>query len=226
MAPTPTIARQDSASLYEVFKGLTPKSCPHQFNFHMHTVYSDGQLKPAEVVAQTIKIGLSGFTITDHHTVVGYREAQQCLKSLSSESELLPKLWPGVEINANLLSGEVHILGYGFDPDAPALSPYLQRQPAEGRDYQAQQVIDALHSAGGLAVLAHPARYRQAPADLIREAARLGIDGVESYYCYNNPNPWRPSPQQMALVHQLGERYNLLHTCGTDTHGRTLLARL
>ncbi|MBD2099842.1 PHP domain-containing protein [Leptolyngbya sp. FACHB-261] len=224
MALSSTVPRQDSASLREVFRGISPESCPRHFNFHMHTAHSDGKLKPSELVTQALALGLTGFAITDHHTVAGYREALRCLKA--DRAQMKPQLWPGIEINADLLGGEVHILGYGFDPDAAVLAPYLQGHTAKGQAYQAQQVIGALHAAGGLAVLAHPVRYRRDPADLILGAADLGIDGVETYYCYNNPTHWRPSPEQTALVHKLGERYQLLHTCGTDTHGRSLLARL
>jgi hypothetical protein len=87
-------------------------------------------------------------------------------------------------------------------------------------------VIVALHQAGGLAVLAHPERYRRSAAELIPVAAHLGIDGVETYYAYGNPEPWQPSPNQTQKVKQLSATYNLLNTCGTDTHGLNLLRRL
>jgi hypothetical protein len=138
----------------------------------------------------------------------------------------VPRLWTGVEVNANLLSDEVHILAYAFNPSHAAMQPYLQGKTTFGQDYQAAQAIDAIHRAGGLAVLAHPARYRRSHHDLISAAAELGIDGVETYYAYSNPSPWKPSPRQTQEVRQLGSRYNLLHTCGTDTHGLNLLQRL
>jgi hypothetical protein len=74
--------------------------------------------------------------------------------------------------------------------------------------------------------LAHPARYRISHDQLIPEAARLGIDGVETYYAYNNPQPWKPSPKQTQEIEQLSKTYSLLNTCGTDTHGLSLLQRL
>ena len=45
-------------------------------------------------------------------------------------------------------------------------------------------------------MLAHPHRYKQSAATLIPEAVYHGIDGVETYYAYDNVQPWRPSPQQ------------------------------
>lgn len=135
-------------------------------------------------------------------------------------------MWSGVEINADLLENEVHILGYAFDLDHPSLKPYLKSKTATGDDYQAAHVIAAIHQAGGLAVLAHPARYKRSHFELVPAAAKLGIDGVETFYAYNNPNPWRPSPKETQQVQQMGADLNLLNTCGTDTHGLNLFKRI
>ncbi len=212
-----------------ILQTVDAQSCPRSYNFHMHTVKSDGQLQPAEIIEQALKIGLSGLAITDHHTTKGYYEAQRYLdtwKARQSENHSkVPILWTGIEINANLLNTEVHILGYAFDPTASCLQPYLQRQVTTGNDYQAKTVIAAIQQAGGLAVLAHPARYRRQAAKLIPEAARLGIDGVETYYNYRFTNPWSPTPEITEEIDNLAETYGLLRTCGTDTHGTNLLLR-
>lgn len=217
-------------TLKQVFQSLDHQSCPHSYNFHMHTVMSDGKLQPERLIQQAIAIGLKGLAITDHHTTKGYKKAQLWLnswKASSPEKSLTaPVLWSGVEISAGLLDVEVHILGYGFDPEATALQPYLQSHIVQGSDYRAERVIAAIQEAGGLAILAHPARYRRRPAtDLIPEAARLGIDGVEVYYNYRATNPWSPTPKTTEQVKQLADTYQLLQTCGTDTHGTNLLLR-
>ncbi len=43
----------------------------------------------------------------------------------------------------------------------PSIAPYIQRKATTGNAYQAANVIAAIHQAGGLAVLAHPARYKR-----------------------------------------------------------------
>lgn len=214
--------------LRTIFERITAESCPRTYNFHMHTVCSDGRLQPEDLIQQAIALGLKGLAITDHHTVGGCRAAQSWLASQArlSPSQSLPTLWSGVEITAKLLEAEVHILGYGFDPQHSALHPYLQGHAVEGGAAQAAQVIGALHQAGGLAVLAHPVRYRLPPEALIPAAAKLSIDGIETYYCYHNPAVWHPSPTQTSRVKHLGTLHSLFHTCGTDTHGLNLLQRL
>lgn len=219
---------QNATALRHVFQTIHTESCPTTYNFHMHTVCSDGKLLPERLMQQVVEIGLKGFAITDHHTVKGYQIAQRWLHRWQEQNptQTAPILWTGVEINANLLETEVHILGYAFDPQHFSMIPYLLTQAAIDEAYQADQVIAAIHAAGGLAVLAHPVRYRRSPDDLIPEVARLGIDGVETYYAYDNPTPWRTSPVQTLRVEELSETYNLLRTCGTDTHGLNLLQRL
>ncbi|TAD75884.1 MAG: PHP domain-containing protein [Oscillatoriales cyanobacterium] len=219
---------ENASMLRGVFQALGPTSCPREYNFHMHTTSSDGRLPPSDVVTQALQIGLKGFAITDHHSVKGYLAAAKALQLAQSVNPelLLPHLWTGVEINAGLLGTEVHILGYAFDISSDVMQPYLQGRPVRDEHYYADRVIGAIHQAGGLAVLAHPARYRVDATALIKAAVTLGIDGVEAFYAYNNPSPWAPSFDQMALVMGLAERYGLLATCGTDTHGTNLLQRL
>ena len=217
-------------SLKDVFQRVDAQSCPFLYNFHLHTVCSDGQLQPEDLIQQAIQHGLSDLAITDHHTVNGYNAAREYLgnrpEQPTTQQAPLPRLWSGVEITATLLAVEVHILGYGFELDHPSLQPYLQGYSLSGKACQANRVISALHDAGGLTVLAHPARYKRPFTELIPAAVHAGIDGVETYYGYGNSDPWQPSPQQTAAVGELGNCYGLLHSCGTDTHGSDIRKRL
>ncbi|MBC6431392.1 PHP domain-containing protein [Nostoc sp. HG1] len=214
--------------LKQVFQNIDAQSCPRLFNFHMHTVYSDGRLQPSALMEQAIAIGLKGLAITDHHGIIGYQASLAWLEDWkwSNPGASTPYLWSGVEINANLLDIEVHILAYAFTPEHPSMKPYLQRRATIGQEYQASNVIAAIHEAGGLAVLAHPARYKRSLFDLIPAASEKGIDGVETFYAYNNPNPWKPSVVESEQVQKLADEYFLFNTCGTDSHGLSLLQRL
>ncbi|MDJ1184674.1 PHP domain-containing protein [Roseofilum casamattae] len=225
LSPTLAGESQEARALRQVLERVNEHSCPYFYNFHLHTQFSDGRLLPEEIIEQAIALGLKGLAITDHHGVGGYKMAREWLDLQDSDRQV-PQLWSGIEVNASLLNTEVHILGYGFDPDSPAIAPYTRGHATTGEDYQAESAIAAIHAAGGLAVLAHPARYRRGAAELIPEAARWGIDGIETYYAYNNPYPWTPSPKQMARVKQLGETYGLIHSCGTDTHGQSIEKRV
>ena len=221
-------AAQNSSALRKAWEQIQPDSCPYSYNFHLHTIFSDGQLTPSKSLDQAISLGLKGMAITDHHSIGGYQEAEKFLQSKqeSARDRPIPHLWTGVEISCDLLGVEVHILGYAFAPENPALKPYFQGKTPFGKDYLAQNAIDAIHQAGGLAVLAHPERYRKPAEVLIPAIVQLGIDGVEAYYAYGNPKPWQPSPAQTKKVLQLSQQYSLYVTCGTDTHGLNLLQRI
>jgi len=231
-------ATQDSLLLREVFQRIDAQSCPKTYNFHMHTNCSDGKLDPSELMTQAVEIGLHGMAITDHHNLKGYRKARQWMEDWRWQNpsswsrrrdpnkKSLPKLWTGVEITSLLADTDVHILGYAFRANEEAMDPYVQGAAPKGEDRQAQRVIDAIHAAGGIAVLAHPVRYRTDEVTLIRAAARLGIDGVETYYAYDNPKVWRPSPVKTERVQTLANEHRLLSSCGTDTHGKVLTRRL
>ncbi len=214
--------------LKQVFQHIDAQSCPQLFNFHMHTVHSDGRLEPSELMSQAIAIGLKGLAITDHHSIDGYQLAQVWLENwkCSHPNTHIPYLWSGAEINANLLDTEVHILAYAFESEHPSMKPYLQKIPVVGKAYQANNVITAIQEAGGLAVLAHPARYKRSHFDLIPAAVDNGIDGVETFYAYSNPKPWKPSIGETQEIQELAAKFNLFNTCGTDTHGLNLLQRL
>ena len=219
---------QDTQRLKAIWQQLGPHSCPYHYNFHLHTRCSDGQMEPEQLIEQAVDLGLLGLAITDHHSILGYQRAQRWLNSFLSfnASAASPTLWTGVEITSDLAGTEVHILGYGFDPDHPALAPYLTGERPQQGDKMASKVIQTLHQAGGLVILAHPARYRQPASRLIPLAVQLGIDGVEAYYAYGNPKPWHSSPPQMEEICHFSDLYPLFRTCGTDSHGDSILYRL
>ncbi|MEB3294428.1 MAG: PHP domain-containing protein [Synechococcales bacterium] len=221
---------QDLAAFQQVLSSIHPESCPHSYNFHMHTSHSDGQLRPDILVDQAIEIGLQGFAITDHHQISGFMAAYQYLLDWQTQQENqdkpVPRMWTGIEITSQLLETEVHILGFAFDPAHPAIASYLTGNAPTGMAAEAKQVIAAIRQAGGIAVLAHPARYRKSMQDLIPAAVAAGIDGVETYYAYGNPKPWCSSPSETEQVEHLSQHYHLLRTCGTDTHGLNLLQRI
>jgi predicted metal-dependent phosphoesterase TrpH len=213
---------QDLDLLRQVFQQVDAQSCPDRYNFHNHTCYSDGKLEPEESIAQAIQIGLADMAITDHHSVSSYERARKFLAQQSSSL----RLWIGTEITAYIGKVDVHILAYGFDPHCAALLPYLQGHEAARDRTAVEQVIEVIHAANGLAVLAHPSRYRLPTELVVETVVECGIDGLETYYAYKHTNPWVTTPGETERVLGLVERYGLFSTCGTDTHGTNLRLRL
>jgi hypothetical protein len=93
-------------------------------------------------------------------------------------------------------------------PGAPAFVDKERLKPAE--------VIEAIHRAGGLAILAHPVQLRCANAAqcerVVRNLLHHGLDGVEAYHSDHFD---RETRQFLDLAKKL----NLLVTGGSDFHG-------
>lgn len=119
----------------------------------------------------------------------------------------------------------MHVLALGFERDHQALQPYRLGRAPVGVLLQASEVRQRIHAAGGLALLAHPGRYRLPFQRLIPAAAALGFDGAEAYYDYAMQPRWQPTPLVCEAIAALLENHGLLRSCGTDTHGLELRGR-
>jgi predicted metal-dependent phosphoesterase TrpH len=242
-------------------------------DLHTHTTASDGHLAPADLVREAWTAGVRVLAVTDHDTVAGLAEAQ-CAAAAFRLAHVT-----GIEMTAVEGGRDVHVLGYFFDPDSPALVRCLSEQRearrrrvramgarlagagvpvdvdrllaespagravgrpalaaalvaagharanheaferwlAEGRPAWVpregptlREVVDLLHSASGVASLAHPVLYgRDSEIAGWREA---GLDALEVWHSEHSP---ATSERYLALARRL----DLLATGGSDFHG-------
>ncbi len=107
-------------------------------DLHMHSTYSDGTLKPAELIEKIGKTALKIIALTDHDTTQGIDEALQAAKRY-------PKLTiiPGVEISTEIEGGEVHILAYYVNRDDAAFQKELEQFRAT-RYERGQKMVEKL----------------------------------------------------------------------------------
>lgn len=211
--------------LTPVLRSVGPQSCPGRFNFHCHTVCSDGSLDPLALALQALDLGLEQMAVTDHHSLAAHDPIAAFFAERQRDGQTVPTLWRGVEISCLLEGCLVHVLALGFSEEHSSLHRYLQGSAVVGPDLQAAAVLRAIHAAGGLALLAHPARYRLPHTRLIAAAADLGFDGAEAWYDYTLAGDWQPTPVVCEAIAADLERRGLLRSCGTDSHGFNLFAR-
>src|SRR5947207_13427542 len=83
-------------------------------DLHLHTTHSDGEYTPAQIVDLARRSGLAAAALTDHDTVGGFAAGRA---AAGSGLEVVA----GVEISAEYEGRELHLLGYFFRPDDPAL---------------------------------------------------------------------------------------------------------
>ena len=210
--------------MHKILKEINRDSCPHKINLHCHTNNSDGSLSPMDLFKQANDLGIEHLAITDHHSISAYIEIQNYIET-NCKVKFTTKLWSGIEISALVNGCLVHILGYGFDVSSKWLEPYATGDSVKGSLLNASSVIYALKKSNGFSFLAHPARYRLPFSLLIKEAKSIGFDGVETWYDYDRSFEWKPTKYTCDQIYNEIKQYNLLSSCGTDTHGISLLKR-
>ncbi|AGF56086.1 hypothetical protein B0P06_005655 [Clostridium saccharoperbutylacetonicum] len=81
-------------------------------DLHMHSNHSDdGEFKPKELVDLCLKNQIKYFSIADHNSVNGIKEAKEyCIgKDI--------KIIPAIELDCTIDKVNLHVLGYGIDYD-------------------------------------------------------------------------------------------------------------
>lgn len=188
-------------------------------DLHLHSIYSDGTLTPAALVAEAAGIGLRAIALADHDNLDGIAEAEAA--GMRHGVEIVS----GVELS--VVWGELrdlHLLGYAFDRTHPGLNAAL----AEFRDFRTNRnrlILERIN-----AKLAGEGRT---PLDFDTVAARAGgtvgrphlgraliaagyVRDMESAFAgyltpCNVPKRYFPVDEAIALVHAAGGCAVLAH---------------
>ena len=235
-------------------------------DLHMHTRYSDGEMTPQELIDMRVAEGYELLAITDHDGMGGSVAGAPYAESLGLQFIY------GIEFDSeDVLGKDLHILGYGFDPQDEELMDTLIYVLEERRDRNerfreclnkrgygikpeeiwavnngryvgkptfatvlvqkgvvkdvkeafdtifrepdlkaikkvtlpTRKVVEVIHKAGGLAVMAHPMEQRRRSESFEEFKPRMyrimdrmieyGIDGIECFH----PSA---SPEQSELL--------------------------
>lgn len=184
-------------------------------NLHIHTKCSDGLGDYQQILKSAKEKGYKLISITDHNTIEAHKNI---------EDEIL---LTGVEFDCWFGYVFIHLLAYGININHPALQPYFAKDKKDTEDVlprlfakrNVAKLIEAIHLAGGVAVLAHPACYWAISLDrLVFDLMQIGLDGIEVYYPY-------PRFRKIVKFHTLkdvkkiADKYpQLIKTGGTDFH--------
>ncbi len=121
---------------------------PSTVDLHAHSSRSDGVLSPVQLIRDVAATGVRVFSLTDHDTLAGYHDLVR--------ADAVPPgmtLIPGIEINAlvtrdlGLWEGELHILGFGMDPDDAMFEATLAAQRTSRRS-RFDRTVDLLREIG------------------------------------------------------------------------------
>ena len=108
-------------------------------DLHSHTLYSDGVLKPAELVHLARTNGVRTLSVTDHDHVGGIDEALEVGETLGIE------IIPGIELSITHAEFEdIHLLAYYFAWHDPHLQARLERFRI-ARETRAERILERVN---------------------------------------------------------------------------------
>lgn len=110
------------------------------FDFHVHSVHSDGALTVDELASLCVRQGLEGFALTDHDTISGWREIPV------AEEAYGITILPAVELSTEWENRDVHILGFGISPEERSFCEFL----AALRNRRVERIYKILDKINGL----------------------------------------------------------------------------
>ena len=205
-------------NLRELFLSFNREDFYSKVNLHIHSSFSDGKEDFDKLVEQAKKLNMKYIAITDHNCVLGHKQTKY------KNDEILIK---GVEFDCFYKMSLLHILGYGIDVENEKINALCAKNEKEQKDdivrlfksRHPKKVIDAIHSAGGLAVLAHPCCCNVINLDnFVSKLKNLGLDGIETYYPYDRfRGIVKFSSRKEPYI--LAQKYDLIQTGGSDEHG-------
>ena len=186
-------------------------------DLHTHSSYSDGSLKPQELVDLAVKHRLRCLALTDHDTVEGVPELLRHAEAAGLEAV------SGVEISTTWNGHTLHILGYGIDPTLAALHVWL-RPIQEGRSNR-NRAIQAKLAALGMHIrdeelLAISERGQTGRPHFARIMVERGfvpdMDTAFNLYLGHGKAAWAPrfsytSAEAIRIIHESGGKAVLAH---------------
>jgi predicted metal-dependent phosphoesterase TrpH len=175
---------------------------------HSHTLASDGMVTAVELVRAAAAIGLSVICVTDHDTLSPLEEATEV----------------GAELGVDVVGGEE--VTCAFPPGIHMVALFIRR-PIR-MHLSVEDTVDAIHDAGGLAVVAHPfmptwfASISQGRLRRLLETHRL--DGIEVRHTAPVlPGAWKQL-DEFCAAHR--ERVGAMMAAGDSHFGVHDLGRL
>ncbi len=160
-------------------------------DLHFHSYYSDGQLSPQAILQKAKQAGNYIVSLTDHNGISGIESAAQTARKLKM------KLITGIEFYCVYKTKRIHILGYNFNLDHPALGKIIEGAQAKHR----QRVVNILAKAEKMGFIIDHKKINKA------KSVYLGWDVIVETIRSNRRN-------QKKINKDLGNQTDLLAVIG------------
>jgi hypothetical protein len=186
-------------------------------DLHLHSHFSDGTWRPAELVAQARRHELVSLALADHDTVEG------CAPMAAACAAAGLDFLPATELTAEQGGEEIHLLAYGIDAGEPALlvalSTFQRVRQERVREMVGRlnrlRVPLAAEAVFALADCRAPGRPHVARA-LVNAGCCASLDEAFERFLKKDRPAWVPKfklagPAAIALIHRAGGLAVLAH---------------
>ena len=110
-------------------------------DLHVHSLVSDGSMRPEELAAHAAERGLAAFALTDHDNIAGDAAAWQAAARLGLG------FLPGMELSVRFRGRKLHIVCLGFAADSPEFLK-LYRKVRAGKEAKIPEIIAYIAAKG------------------------------------------------------------------------------
>ncbi|MBK1809996.1 PHP domain-containing protein [Clostridium sp. YIM B02505] len=193
-------------------------------DFHMHSVASDGDSTPSEIIVMAKEKGLDIIAITDHNSTDSVDEAKRLGEILGI------KVIAGLELSTRYKGKKVHVLSYFMNDKYKDIT--FQKVLKHIRNHEIEELksligseieitrdgiknridtktgIDILRHFGGCVVLAHPVKVKK---EIREDILKLDFDGIEAIYSKN-------TIEDTKNFKAIAEKKGWFYTAGSDFH--------
>jgi predicted metal-dependent phosphoesterase TrpH len=193
-------------------------------DFHMHSVASDGDRTPSEIIVMAKEKGLDVMAITDHNSTDSVDEAKRLGEILGI------KVIAGLELSTRYKGKKVHVLSYFMNDKYKDIT--FQKVLKHIRNHEIEELksligseieitrdeiknridtrtgIDILRHFGGSVVLAHPVKVKK---EILEDILKLHFDGIEAIYSKN-------TIEDTKYFKAIAETKGWFYTAGSDFH--------
>lgn len=130
------------------------------YDLHTHSLCSDGALSPQDLVRLAHQQGVDVLALTDHDTVTGVHNAVEEVKKINQVDDQAIHLVSGIEMSAQWMGRNIHIVGLCLDLSSPILQQAVEQQ-RQARHERAHEIAHRLEKKGIENAWAGAAQYAQ-----------------------------------------------------------------
>ena len=133
----------------------------------MHSTVSDGTDTPEEILGKVTAQGIELFSVTDHDAI----EGAVIIKNMPHT----PAFIPGIEFSCKDKHGKYHVLGYGYDENAPQINKVVKK----AHEIRIRKVMDRIA--------------------FLKEAFGFTFEQQDIDSIFENHNPGKPHISKMMI---------------------------